>query len=237
MWAPILVAIMVGVVWRKWVRSARPFLDFMFLNATRWYTAFWYRLQSNVQAPFPPAGPGILVSNHTCSADPPFLLSGTMRIISFLVAREHFYLFRPIQNLLEWMSCIPVSRTGRDAVAARTALRCLQEGRLVGIFPEGNLRGIAQDRLRPGRAGVALLALRSRLPVYPVYIAGGPRTDKLVKSWLRISKSAVRLFFGKPVNLTAYYDRPLSRKLLDEVTAYIMSHVAALRDQSQRRHP
>jgi 1-acyl-sn-glycerol-3-phosphate acyltransferase len=200
----------------------------MFLNVTRCYAAFWFRVRTNVKPPFPPPGPGILVSNHTCSADAPFLLAGTMRLISFLVAREHFYIVRPIQNLLEWLDCVPVSRTGQDVLAARTALRRLREGRLIAIFPEGNLRGIAQDRMRSGRAGVALLALRSRMPVYPVFIAGGPRTDRLLKSWLRLSKSPVRLFFGKPIDLSAYYGRPLRRKLLEEVTKYIMSHIAAL---------
>src|SRR5438128_2028377 len=92
MWALIAVAVSVGVVWRGWLRSRRPFLEYMFLNSTRWYTAFWFRMRSNVKAPFPPPGPGILVSNHTCSADPPLLLSGTMRIISFLMAREHYHL-------------------------------------------------------------------------------------------------------------------------------------------------
>jgi 1-acyl-sn-glycerol-3-phosphate acyltransferase len=235
MWAPALVALTAGLVWSLWRQSRRPLLEYFFFLGTRWYTTFWFRLRSNVKPPFPPGGPGLLVSNHTCSADPASLLAGTRRIISFLVAREHFYMSRLIQGLLEWMHCVPVSRTGRDAVAARRALRRLQEGRLVGIFPEGNLRGVSTNRMRPCRAGVALLALRSRLPVYPVYIAGGPRTHKLVQSWLRISRSAVRLYFGKPVDLSAYYGQPLNRKLLDDVTAYIMSHVAALREQSLRK--
>jgi 1-acyl-sn-glycerol-3-phosphate acyltransferase len=235
MWPTAVVIVMVGMVWSQWLRSGRPFLEFMFLFTTRWYVAFWFRMRSNVKRPFPPAGPGILVSNHTCSADPTILLSATMRIISFLVAREHFYLAPPIQRLLEWMHCVPVTRNGRDPVAARTALRRLQEGRLLGIFPEGNLRGIAQDRLRPGRAGVAYLALRSRLPVYPVYIGGGPRTHRLLQSWLRISRSPVRLHFGKPVDLSAFYDCPLSRKLLHEVTAHIMNHVDALRAQAAEK--
>src|SRR5262249_38144927 len=113
------------------------------------------------------------------------------------------------------------------------SLMQLSEGRMVGIFPEGNLSGTVGARIRPGKAGVALLALRSHAPVFPVYIDGGPRTEKLLLGWLRPSRVPVRVYYGRPVDLSAYYGRPVSRRLLEEVTELIMRRVAALRPRTQ----
>jgi 4a-hydroxytetrahydrobiopterin dehydratase len=164
-----------------------------------------------------------------------FLLSWSNRLLSFVVAREHFRLSAITHGILTWLRCVPVTRGGQDACAARTALRRLREDCVLCIFPEGNLSGVARNHLRPGRAGVALLALRSRVPVFPVYIAGGPRTIKLLRSWLFPSPEPVQVVYGPRVDLSAYYGHPINRKTLEEVTAYIMRHVAALDPQRRAK--
>lgn len=229
MWALVLLLGAILVTLARWRRSGQAWHDFITLAVPRLHTALWHRGRTNGPAPFPPQGPALIVSNHTCSADPMFILSGSNRVMGFVVAREHYNLWGPIGRLLTWMGCVPVTRGGHDACAARAALRRLREGRLLCIFPEGNLSGVAKNRLRPGKAGVAFLALRSRVPVYPVYIAGGPRTEKLLRSWLYPSRVPVRVFYGKPVDLSAYYGRPMNRKTLEEVTAFLMGQIAALR--------
>jgi 1-acyl-sn-glycerol-3-phosphate acyltransferase len=234
MWALAVVTLAAGVVWLRWLASGQPLVEFLFLNLCRWYTVVWHRASSNGLAPFPARGPVLLVSNHTCSADPPFLLGVSKRPIGFVVAREHFNLNVLIRRLLSWLRCVPATRNGRDLVAARTALRYLQEGRIVGIFPEGNLSGVGRNRLKPARAGAALLALRSRAPVFPVYIAGGPRTYRLVQSWLRPSRVPVRVIFGPPIDLSAYYGLPINRQLLEQVMEHLMAHVAALRPPTRK---
>jgi hypothetical protein len=40
--------------------------------------------------------------------------------------------------------------------------------------------------------------------------------------------SRVRVTFGSPVDLSPYYDRPIDRPLLEEVTTFLMSQIAAL---------
>ena len=61
---------------------------------------------------------------------------------------------------------------------------------------------------------------------------GGPRTQKLLFSWLVPSPRATRAIFGDPIDLTAYYDRPRNRQTLEEVRDVIQRHVVAL---SKRR--
>jgi len=225
MWAFLVVIGLTAVMFVRWRRSGQRLTEFLALELVRWYARLWHGMVSNGRALVPARGPAILYANHTCSADPAFLQAGCPRPVSFLLAREYYEIghFRP---LFERSGCVPVSRNGQDVCAIRRALRRLSEGRILCIFPEGGLSNAGRNRLRPSKAGVALLALRSRAPVYPAFIADGPQISEVLPAWLRPSR--VRVTFGPPVDLSAYYDRPINRKLLEEVTALLMDHVRTL---------
>jgi hypothetical protein len=72
--------------------------------------------------------------------------------------------------------------------------------------------------------------------VYPACIVGGPRTDQLLLSWLWPPPGRVRVVFGPAIDLSAYYDRPRSRRLLEEVTALMMDRIQALQPRPRRDH-
>jgi 1-acyl-sn-glycerol-3-phosphate acyltransferase len=217
-----------------WLRSGKTLFDFICLPLSRGYAQLWHRFSGPRTTMIPRSGPVILVSNHTCSADPMFLQAAFPRIPCYLTAEEHYNAHAFIHYVLSSMSCVPVCRNGRDVGAALRALRRLAEGHLLCIFLEGNLSGVARGRLRHGKQGAALLALRTRAPVYPAYIHGGPRTEKLLLSWVWPPRGHVRVFFGPPVDLSAYYERPRTRKVLAEVTALLMDHINALKPRPRR---
>jgi 1-acyl-sn-glycerol-3-phosphate acyltransferase len=212
----------------RWRLSGETLARFICVPITVGYSKLWHRCTAG-PSPLPLSGPAILVSNHTCSADPMFLQSGSRRVFCYLTAEEH-YLGSPfLRFFLDALCCVPVSRTGHDAGALLRAVKRLEEGRLMVVFPEGNLSGVAKNRLRRGKHGVALLALRTRAPVYPAYIADGPRTRKLLLSWLWPPPGRVRVTYGPPIDLSAYYGRKRTRGLYEEVTEHIMRHVEALK--------
>jgi 1-acyl-sn-glycerol-3-phosphate acyltransferase len=235
MWLLVVMAVVATLLLVRWRRGRGTVFDGFAHDVTRLYVGFWHRWSSNGTVPLPAKGPAILISNHTCSSDGTFLAAGCPRMLSFLVAQEHYRIHPLAHRLLVHLGCVPVRRDGPDPIALRVALRRLQEGRVVCLFPEGNLSGVAKGRLRVPKQGVALLALRSRAPVFPSYIAGGPRTDKLLPAWLLRSPTPVRVTFGKAVDLSPYYDRPIDRKLLAEVTDLLMEHVKSLRPQRDRK--
>jgi 1-acyl-sn-glycerol-3-phosphate acyltransferase len=218
----------------RWLRSGKTLFEFSFLSVSRWYSQLWHRWSSAGMAPVPRTGPAILVCNHTCSADPMFLQAAFSRIPCYLSAEEHYDAHPVTRWVLGSMRCVPVCRNGRDTGAALRGLRRLREGYLLCIFPEGNLSGVAKNRLRAGKHGAALLALRSRAPVYPAYIAGGPRTKKLLLAWLWPPPGRVHVVFGPAIDLSAYYDRPRTRQVLEEVTAVLMDHIKALQPRPRR---
>lgn len=221
MWVLALCAVTAFLWFWRWRRSGQTLVDFLGIGLWYVYARLWHRWSSNGWAPLPGAGPAILVANHTCSADPAFLTAGCRRRLCFMIAQE-FYGNAFLRRLFHFLRCVPVQRHGRDPRAVREALRRLAEGRVLCIFPEGGLSHIGRSGSSP-KAGVALLALKSRVPVFPVRITNGPRTSRLSHAWLRPSR--VHVTFGPALDLSRFYHRPITRKLLEEVTGSIMEHI------------
>lgn len=211
--------------------SGRSLLLSLFMGGNRLY-ANWWCLNTTNRCTLPARGPAILIANHTSPLDPPLLQSSTDRPIGFLMARELFEV-RWFEWLYRLLGCIPVNRTGRDTSALKASLRKLSQGEVLGIFPEGRMNLSGGSLLEP-QLGAALLALRSRAPVIPVYIAGAPIGYSLVKPFFQRCRTQVR--YGKPLDLTAYYGQERNRKVLEEVGRLMMSNLAELADFEQPRN-
>jgi 1-acyl-sn-glycerol-3-phosphate acyltransferase len=143
----------------------------------------------------PRVGPAILVCNHTSGLDPLFIQACLPRLVIWMMAREYYDI-----KLLRWVyrtiEAIPVERSGRDMAATRSALRALKNGRVLGIFPEGRIPDT--PGMLPFQTGVALMAIKARVPVYPVYIDGTQRGKEMREAFS--SPNHARVTFGPPVD-------------------------------------
>lgn len=118
----------------------------------------------------PTHGGAIIACNHPSVLDGIFLLVVSPRPVRFLIAEE-FYNHPLLKPLFQALGCIEVYRTkAHNGDALRMAIEALEQGELVGIFPEGTVhfRGTMQQV----KQGVALLALRTGCPVIPLGIRG-----------------------------------------------------------------
>jgi 1-acyl-sn-glycerol-3-phosphate acyltransferase len=180
----------------------------------------------------PRTGPAILACNHVSYLDWMFLpLVVRARRISFLAKLEYFT--RPgLRGQLQKYfftatGQVPVDRSGTDASSAalRTAKRLLDEGRLVGVFPEGTRS--RDGRLYRGRTGVARLAAESGVPVIPCATVGvfdiAPPGTRVP----RPRRIAVR--FGTP--MTWPTGRPASPPELRAWTDELMAEIQRLSGQ------
>src|SRR5438552_8489399 len=124
---------------------------------------YFHNLKVLTPCPIPERGGGILVCNHTSSLDPVPLQAACPRLITWMMAREyavHFgtrWFFNAIEPIL-------VERSGRDMAATRAALRALKNGKILGIFPEGRIEKTSE--LMEFQTGIALLAMKGKVPVY-----------------------------------------------------------------------
>lgn len=213
-----------GRLTREW-RASQSWFDLFELEVMHLFARLWHGCSSAGPPPLPPTGPALVVANHPNYCDPAFLLGSCNRPLCFMQAAEQ-YRVPLLRRLFARVGCIPVTRSGQDLTAVRAALRRLAEGEAVCVFPEGEVESAGS--MRPAHTGAAFLALRSRAPVYPAWIAGGPRSGSLLRDWLWPSRGA-RVIFGPPLDLSAYYDRPINHRLLREVTDRIMQGIACLK--------
>jgi 1-acyl-sn-glycerol-3-phosphate acyltransferase len=169
----------------------------------------------------PKAGPAIVVCNHTSGLDPMLLQSACMRIVVWMMAKEYYDL-KSLRWFFTMIEAIPVNRDGRDSAATRAALRALHAGNVLGVFPEGR---IEPDRnLLPFQTGVAMLAIRTGVPVYPAYIEGDMRGKEMLDAFK--SPRRARLRFGPEVKIPRH---DTSQETLAEATDAIRRAVESLK--------
>jgi 1-acyl-sn-glycerol-3-phosphate acyltransferase len=169
----------------------------------------------------PATGAAILVCNHTSGLDPLLIQSVIDRVVIWMMAKE-YYDIRALTWVFKAIEAIPVDRFSRDTASVRAALRQLHEGRIVGVFPEGRIENSRE--LLPFQTGVALLAIKTGVPVYPAFLDGTQRNKTMLGGFLWPNRAT--LAFGPPVE----FDRSsTSKEALEEATEAIKAAVASLR--------
>ena len=169
---------------------------------------------------FPMQGPVIVVSNHVSLADPIALGAALPRQI-FFMAKEELFQYPVLGNIFERLGAFPVRRGQADRNAIRRALEVLEEGNVLGLFPEGS-RSKTGELLKP-QPGVAMIALKARVPVVPVACRG---TERILKKGTWFKTFEVQI--GKPIEYSAYYEQRLNTKSLEIVSQDIMEQIALL---------
>jgi 1-acyl-sn-glycerol-3-phosphate acyltransferase len=170
-------------------------------------------------------GRAILVSNHISGLDPVLIQSVCHRLVVWMMAKEYYDI-----KLLSWIfrqvEAIPVHRSGRDAVATRSAMRALQLQRVLGVFPEGRIEDTGE--VLDFQTGAALMAIHTGATVYPVAIVGSQEGKEMGECFLYRQSAIVN--FGAPVQ----FDRgSTSREALDNATRLIRAAVMSLRQECQ----
>ncbi len=138
----------------------------------------------------PAEGGCLLCANHLSNRDPIYIAIRTPRRIRFM-AKIELFKFKPLGAAIRGLLAFPVDRGHSDLNAIRTAMKILNDGHVLGVFPQGT-RSKDNSRL-PMLNGVSMIALRAQKPVIPVYI-GGPY--KLFRR--------TPLRFGPPVDLSDF---------------------------------
>ena len=117
----------------------------------------------------PASGGIVLVANHTSYWDPVAVVCAFNRKVHFMAKAELFNI--PLLcNVMKIAGSFPVRRDISDRTAIRTAVKLLEEGEVVGVFPEGT-RSHTGELLKPN-LGAALIAARAGVPMIPVGVIG-----------------------------------------------------------------
>jgi 1-acyl-sn-glycerol-3-phosphate acyltransferase len=200
-----------------------------------WHQRFWWgvnliltRLQWRARIDGPlsiaPDKGAIVICNHRSPIDPCFIELGTRRVIHWLIAKEYFSDWT-LGWFLRMAESIPTNRAGMDTAATKMAIRYAQNGGLVGLFPEGRLNTTDKFMLS-GRPGVALIALKARVPIIPCYVEGTPYDGTTLGAFLMHAR--VKVVVGQPIDVSEYRGREKERGVLEDLTRRLIKEIARL---------
>jgi 1-acyl-sn-glycerol-3-phosphate acyltransferase len=127
-------------------------------------------------AAFPRTGAVLIAANHASNADPVliggFLNTRLGRPINWMGKREVFD-----WPFVSWLArhggVHPVDRGSADVEAFRTAMRILDDGNILAVFPEGTRS--PDGRLQAAKDGAAVLAARSGATIVPIGLGESDR--------------------------------------------------------------
>ncbi len=179
----------------------------------------------------PATGPVLVAANHSSFIDFMFVgLVGTRgRLVRFMAKQSVFD--APVSGqLLRGMRHIPVDRAHGET-AARSALRALRAGEVVGIYPEATIGRafVVKDRADLKR-GAAYLALATGAPIVPVAHWGIHRIYT-VDGRLSLRRGrAVQVLVGDPIS-------PLPGEDADALTTRLHGVLAELVEQLVSTYP
>lgn len=132
-----------------------------------------YRLRISGKQHIPESGPAILVANHVSFADAVILMGSSPRPIRFIMDYRIFK--TPILGFIfRHSGAIPIAPAKENAQLMEQAFQhasaALDNGELVGIFPEG---AITRDgEMQPFRPGISRILQANPVPVVPMALAG-----------------------------------------------------------------
>ena len=142
--------------------TLRPFL---------WLGArIYWRIQLEGIQHIPTDGPLIIASNHVTYADP-FLVCLPIHLRVHFMAWDALFEVPGLSWMIRRLRAFPVQLESADPRSTREAVRLLQTGQSVMIFPEAARS--PDGRLQRFRTGAFRLASSLQVPVLPVTILGG----------------------------------------------------------------
>jgi len=146
------------------VRGPNAFLRFI----NRVFCRFWHRLDKTEFTL--PEGPVILVGNHISGLDPLLIQAAVDRPLCFLMAREYYRKMRYMRRGFDLVGAIPVNPGGANNHAISEAIRAVQQGNALCMFPEGAANPpIPLHRILPG---AAMISRATGAPIIPFRVSG-----------------------------------------------------------------
>lgn len=173
-------------------------------------------------------GPVVFAANHHSHADT-FVLMSTLpprlrRTTMFTAGADYFFDTKVKAALSAlFIGAVPIERRAVSRRSLAEALRLLDDGWSLVIYPEGGRSpdGWGQDH----KPGAAFLAGRAKVPIVPVHIDG---TDRILpKGRGRLQRAQVTVNFGLPISSIGLEDDP--RRL----TTLVEGAIAELADEAR----
>lgn len=164
-----------------------------------------------------PKGGAVICANHVHNSDPFYITYSFQRKDKiWIMAKEEIRHYFVVGPLLEWLGFIIWVKRGKsDVGAVKQCLRALKGQEKLLIFPEGT----RHDEIGEGKTGAAMMAIRTGVPILPVYIS--PQRRRFHRT---------HVYIGEPYQPFTE-DRRATAEDYVKVTADIMDHIRAIKER------
>lgn len=164
----------------------------------------------------------IVCANHKSLLDPIFLAISLPQRIYFMAKKELFD--KPfVGGFLKALGAFPVDRFGRDLKALRTSVALVNEGKILGIFPEGTrVKEVKRENVKDG---VAFVALKAKADIMPV---------EIISTYKPFRKSEILI--KKPIAVSEFAslkNKEAMKKMTDRVYDKIYEHHTIVESENQ----
>ena len=166
----------------------------------------------------PKDGGVILCANHRSYHDTLVLGLASPRDLHFL-AKYELFKSKFLSKLFTSLGAIPINRENPGVDSLKKAVSILKEGRALAMFIQGGRRKEINNE--DAKAGVALFAIKSKVPVVPVNIAS---KFKLF--------SKVNINIGKPITFEEFWDKKVRAAELNLVAQRVMDAISGLGNEA-----
>jgi len=164
----------------------------------------------------------VLCANHISQHDPA-VYAASVKKLFYALGKKELFNHWITKKIFSTMNTIPVDRKKIDISAMKKSLRILKkekEGLL--IFPEGT-RNFGEKPLEV-TPGVAMLAIKAKVPVVPVAI------DSTYKLF-----SKIKITIYEPIDLSSYYNKNLVTedytRITEEIIAFVYSKLSLYKER------
>lgn len=168
----------------------------------------------------PSHGGAIIAANHVSLFDPPVVGTAFARPIHFM-AKEELFAIPVLKWIFTKLKAFPVRRATADRTAIRHAITLLNNGELLGLFPEGTRS--KTGKLGKPETGLAMIALKSGAPVVPTAIIG---TNKVWKDGFLLPRFIVK--FGNPITVE---EGKADKEAMENLSNRIMQEISHLLEE------
>lgn len=172
-------------------------------------------------------GPAIVVSNHTSIYDFVALMfvfwCNTLRC---LVAEVIYQKNKFTKWLVSGLGSIKIERKAFDFKFVDEAVKILEQGGIVEIYPEARLPLKGEERPLPFKPSAAYIAMLSGAPIIPVYTNG---------SYFNLKKRA-HVMIGEKIDTNSLIDTNLSEKEnIEKITEHLRNVIMELGNELEQK--
>lgn len=161
------------------------------------FLRLFFRYRRHGAHHIPATGAVLLVANHQSYLDPPLVGTLCMHRAVHFVARLGLFGNKFFSWLITSYNSIPIRENTGDIAAMKEAIRRLEMGAAVLIFPEGSRT--EDGSMTEFKRGVSILLKRASCPVVPIAVEGAFEAWPRSRRWPRVLVTRVASKAAPPI--------------------------------------